>query len=146
MNGEEIKSLDIVIRTGEDDLRQNSNAFIELELPSIHGSIGRDFGPRKNLNEGKLLANGSSHRFNWSLDGQHIGREDLTSFRLSYSSGQSGPFDTQDNWDVVGIKIIANYEDRSETIFQRDDEPVLRFTGKKASATFMFQIAPRAEP
>jgi hypothetical protein len=141
MKGSQVKSLSITIVTGDDDLREKSIAYMMLIVPSRQPG---GLLPQINLNHGKNWPNGSSNTVEWDLSASKIGIDDLSIFVLTHASHQRNIFDTHDNWNVDEITIVANCEDGPETIFQRAESPITRFTGSHSVESFAFQRTPIA--
>ncbi|ACY18322.1 hypothetical protein [Haliangium ochraceum] len=108
----EVVSLRVTVVTGDDDLRSESDAVAELDYESVSGN---DLTASANLNNNASWGNGSTHSKTFALPGG-VTLGSLEEFHLVFHSGQSGPFDTGDNWNIDGLTVVGILEDGSEII------------------------------
>ena len=122
--------LTITIETGSDDLRQTSQAvaYVILERNNRISQINMP------LNNGAQWSNGSVHTPPpFSLvsgltpaPGPFI--SDIKEFGISFFSGQSGPFDTGDNWNMNKILVSYSGDNVSKTtLLFMSGSPLKRF-------------------
>lgn len=120
----EVVTLRVTIRTGSDDLRSDSQARAELDYESVSGNNLTASG---NLNDGANWANNSTHSKEIPMPGG-VRLGNLQELHIVFTSGQSGPFDTGDNWNMDNLTVTAILEDGSEFILvQQSGTPLHRF-------------------
>jgi len=119
-----IKELQFNIETGDDDLRSGSSAFAVIRIPSLSKDIV------KSLNEKANWKNNSSHSVTVPLpEGMTYGH--IHSISVRFQSGSSGPFDTNDNWNLNGIKISFPKDNhKTGLIYQGSGDPLHRFSDR----------------
>jgi hypothetical protein len=126
-NPELFSSVAFHVWTGDDDLRGNSEALVDLTFPN--GSTKRCF----------LKLNGDP---SWDNNTQHDGHQCIlpaartfkqlrrTKMRLAYFSGL-GDFQTQDNWNVNRVRVEAQdiHRHHFPCILDVSGNPLVRMTG-----------------
>lgn len=125
-----VTRIHVTIRTGDDDLRGQSEAFgvVRLKGDRVH-----EFS----LN----------HKNGWG--NQHVEHvtndlpagtklSDIVSFGLRHVSGKPDVFASYDNWNVDSVRV--DYETRSGTLFALKGKPLCRFTAEQPERYF-FQDA-----
>ena len=115
-------ALQFIIKTGGDDLRQNSVATVTVRF--ANGST-----PTYQLNRLNNWPNGSTRTINITLP-QGTRPTDISSITLNFASGNSGPFDTGDNWNVdqVEVKYSSSNIGATTIAFARGT-PLVRLSG-----------------
>ena len=121
-----VVTLRVQIQTGNDDLRSQSQAVARLDYTTPDGNH-RDTSA--GLNNGSSWSNWSSHTVDIGMPGDvYLSRLDELS--IEFTSGQSGPFDTGDNWNMQSITVTAILDDEeaSQVILIQDaGTPLHRF-------------------
>jgi hypothetical protein len=116
------------LRTGGDDLRQNSQATATVRLTN-----GTTLSIP--LNNGANWGNNSTNTVNYSLPRGTLPTH-IRSIVINFASGSSGPFDTGDNWNLDLVQI--HYSIRNTPMFfiaNGEGRPWVRFTGSQRTAT-----------
>jgi hypothetical protein len=55
---------------------------------------------------------------------------DILAFRIDFLSGSTGPFDTEDNWNMNAIRATYKLDTGGDDLlFKQNDWPLHRFTG-----------------
>lgn len=115
-------ALQFIIKTGGDDLRQNSVATVTLRFANGSSSTYQ-------LNRLNNWPNGSTRTVNINLP-QGTLPTDISGITLNFASGSSGPFDTGDNWNVDQVEVkYSCYNISATTIAFGRGTPLVRFTG-----------------
>ncbi len=122
--GREPKLL-ITAVTGGDDLRKGSTAVLHINY--CNGTTAT-----ATLNNGQQgWSNNATHTITYPLPAG-TALEDISEFRLQFTSGKSGPFDGTDNWNVDKITIAFQSSTASnKTMRHRIGTPLVRFSGDK---------------
>jgi len=116
------------LRTGGDDLRQNSQATATVRLAN-----GTTLSVP--LNNSANWGNNSTNTVNYNLPRGTLPTH-IRSIVINFASGSSGPFDSGDNWNLDLIQI--HYSIRNTPMFliaNGDGRPWVRFTGNQRTAT-----------
>lgn len=115
-------ALQFIIKTGGDDLRQNSVATVTVRFANGSSSTYQ-------LNRLNNWPNGSTRTVNINLP-QGTRPTDISGITLNFASGSSGPFDTGDNWNVDQVEVkYSCYNISATTIAFGRGTPLVRFTG-----------------
>ena len=108
----QITHLRVTILTGDDDLRQASQAVASLLYTNASGNQLVAGG---NLNNGANWPNWSTKTVTIPMPvGIVLSR--LMEFSIQFTSGQPDPFATGDNWNMNSITVTAILDDESEAI------------------------------
>jgi hypothetical protein len=118
----QITSLRVTIVTGDDNLRQASQAAASLTYQNASGNYLIAGG---NLNNGAEWPNGSTRTVNIPMPvGVVLSR--LVEFSIQFTSGQPDIFHTGDNWKIRSVLVTAILDDGSEAIIvNRANSPYL---------------------
>lgn len=122
---QEVGVLHFAISTGDDDVRQDSQVIAVLTI--LQGGQINDVS--ESLNHGANWKNNTTALVDMNIPLVKV--RDIQAFRIDFQSGQPGPFDTEDNWNMDTIR--ASYDLSSggtETLFEQEGgHPLHRFTG-----------------
>lgn len=122
-----ISRLRLTIRTGGDDLRQNSMATAILRL---HNGNEQSF----ELNNGQNWPNGSINKITL-IPNQSIRASDIESLRITFKSGRNNVFDTGDNWNIYELRL--DMEDSPVHLLDLSGRPLARFMGEQPQVLFL---------
>jgi len=121
---QEVNNLHFTITTGDDDVRQNSQ--VNATLTILQG--GQISTVKQSLNEGANWGNNTTHIADMGIPQVRV--RDIRAFRIDFLSGQTGPFDTEDNWNMNAIQVTYKLNTgREDILFKQDGQPLHRFTG-----------------
>src|SRR5207245_17018 len=95
---QEVNNLHFTITTGDDDVRQNSQVNATLTIRQGDQSIP----VKQSLNDGANWQNNSTHEADMRIPQVRV--RDILAFRIDFLSGSTGPFDTEDNWNMNAIR------------------------------------------
>lgn len=118
----QITALRVTIVTGDDDLREASQAVASLTYQNASGNYLVAGG---NLNNGAKWPNGSTRTVTIPMPvGVVLSR--LVEFSIQFTSGQPDIFHTGDNWRMRSVLVTAILDDGSEAIIvNRANSPYL---------------------
>ncbi len=119
-----VSNLHFTITTGGDDVRQNSQ--VNATLTVLEGE--QESVVKQSLNNGANWPNGSINQADMTIPSVRV--RDIRSFRIDFLSGSTGPFDTEDNWNMNGIQATYTLDSGGiDILFEQDGQPLHRFTG-----------------
>lgn len=119
-----LSDLHFTITTGSDDVRQNSQ--VNATLTILEG--GQVSEAQQSLNNGANWPNGSVNQVDMTFPSVKV--RDILSFRIDFLSGSTGPFDTEDNWNMNGIQATYTLDTGGiDILFEQYGQPLHRFTG-----------------
>ena len=119
-----VSNLHFTVTTGDDNVRQNSQ--VNATLTILEGAQVNTV--KQSLNNGANWPRGSINQTDMVIPSVRV--RDIQAFRIDFLSGSTGPFDTEDNWNMNAIQ--ATYEldtGRIDILFEQDGMPLHRFTG-----------------
>ena len=121
---QEVSNLHFTITTGDDDVRQNSQVNATLTIRQGEQSIP----VKQSLNDGANWQNNTTHEADMGIPQVRV--RDILAFRIDFLSGSTGPFDTEDNWNMNAIQATYKLDTGGDDIlFKQDGRPLWRFTG-----------------
>ena len=127
--------LQIQIRTGGDDLRGgNDNANLIVLFTDGNIQTIRD------INRGQRWKDHQTYSVRQSVT-KPIGEIRGIRLETTASGGHSG-----DNWNVDSVKVIATENGITRTLFDRNGNPLFRFTGDDRSAEWTWQDGNSSAP
>jgi len=119
-----VSNLHFTIITGSDDVRQNSQ--VNATLTILEGEQQSEV--QQSLNNGANWPNGSINQADMAIPSVRV--RYIRSFRIDFLSGSTGPFDTEDNWNMNGIQATYTLDTGgTDILFEQDGQPLHRFTG-----------------
>lgn len=120
-----LNSIEILIKTGDDDLRADSEVEAYIKLKSEFG----DERQSPNLNTGQGFPGSSTSPLLAFKISPPITIDDIEEFGLHFTSHPHGP-ETGDNWNMDYIKATATVASGQEyVIAEANGHPAFRFTG-----------------
>jgi len=123
-----VSTLHFTITTGSDDVRQNSQ--VNATLTVLEGQQASEV--QQSLNNGANWPNGSINQADMAIPSVRV--RDIRSFRIDFLSGSTGPFDTEDNWNMNAIQATFTLDTGgTDILFEQDGQPLHRFTGSDPS-------------
>lgn len=133
----QLSQLNVRIVTGSDDLRSGSKAFAFVVIQNSTGQIQE---LSQELNHDSLTgqwlgwSNGSDHIVSFLLritlpgiDSSGLTPTQIKEFGIRFFSGQSGPFDTGDNWNVNLLQVTLQSTQFQGDILRVSGSPFKRF-------------------
>ncbi len=131
-NAPGLRRINFAARSGDDDLRENSELAAEF---TASGGGSRRFDifhkiPSHAYARG-LVDFWDRHAVNFAAQ---LSIDSIETMTLVFKSGRSGDFDTQDNWDMVELEVRAIVEDvdgrfQEKTVYSRSqNSPIRRFS------------------
>jgi hypothetical protein len=138
----------ITLVTGGDDLRYDSrvSAFIitrsgrRVQSPPLNCvRVNRNASGGWDASGCSRIPNGTRRTFVWNFNNiEHARPEDVHRFGLAFESGNTGPFDTGDNWDLDRLEVEyfvgawGSKSGRAEpTQLLRSQAPLYRFKSRE---------------
>lgn len=119
-----VSNLHFTITTGGDDVRQNSQ--VNATVTVLEGQ--QESEVQQSLNNGANWPNGSVNQADMPIPSVRV--RDIRSFRIDFLSGSTGPFDTEDNWNMDGIQATYTLDTGGiDILFEQYGQPLHRFTG-----------------
>lgn len=124
-----INQLALEIVTGDDDLRSQSQAYCyvilnrnsqieEISSESLNGGFGWP-----NWSKNDVIFPITSNLFP-----NDVMISDIQVFGIRFFSGQSGPFDTGDNWNMNSITVTYHVDNApDDTLLSMSGSPLKRF-------------------
>jgi len=124
-----INQLGIQIRTGDDDLRSQSNAYCYVRL-NRNNQIEEISS--QSINGGFEWANWSTNVVVFPIVStrfpNNVKISDIQVFGIRFFSGQSNPFDTGDNWNMDSITVTYHVDNApDDTLLLMSGSPLKRF-------------------
>lgn len=125
---QQITELNIRIWTGSDDLRRLSEAVAYVHL--VRDQQVEELS--QSLNDGALWDNSTNNLVTFQLNSQLFQPapfvRDIKEFGIRFFSGQSGPFDTGDNWNMDQILVTYHVNNApDDTLLFMSGSPLKRF-------------------
>lgn len=119
-----VSNLHFTITTGSDDVRQNSQ--VNATLTILEGE--QESEVQQSLNNGANWPNSNINQADMAIPSVKV--RDIRSFGIDILSGSTGPFDTEDDWNMKGIQATYTLDTGGiDILFEQDGQPLHRFTG-----------------
>lgn len=116
--------LRVTIKTGNDDLRTASQAYLVLKL-RVSSAFSRIL--HFPLNRGAAWASNSINTMEASLPVNTI-PADIFECMVTFKSGQTSVFSTGDNWNMDQLKVEMIYPTNTVLLKEQTGAPIMRFT------------------
>lgn len=125
---QQVDVLYIALTTGDDDLRQGSEAVAyalvnhDHQIEEVHQSMNNKQGWASNsLDDAELTINTQI------IKPVHI--RDIQEFGIRFTSGQQFPWETGDNWDLKYIEVSYTVDGQTnkDTLLSMSGDPLKRF-------------------
>jgi len=116
--------LRVTIKTGNDDLRTASQAYLVLKLRNSASPLTIIHLP---LNRGAYWRDGSTNTIETSLP-LNTTPENIVECMVAFESGWTSPFSTGDNWNMDLLKLEIVYPTNTVLLKEQTGTPIMRFT------------------